>query len=220
MKNVTDKQIGQIVESVMGATQNLGAGRTSYLRTLLVATQAELDNKKGLDGPLQLAALKRQHERFYAIVLAAAGRVVARNHPDRAQEMQRLGNFARTALSALRGHVRAEGDLCALAPAKVTKAALRTRAGPARAPTAVHLKSVAERESKRLVAALMGLADLDREAAVAEIQLLIGQLGDQLLEMGVGAPKNGRQADKATALRVGKALFMPTASQVIERRPS
>lgn len=223
MTNVTDKEIDRIAQSVMSATRDVDTSRETYLRTLLTATQEDLGHKRGLDAPLQLAALKRMHERFYAIVLSAAGRVVARNHPQRAHEMQRLANFARTALSALRKHVRADGDLCALVPAKVTKGALLAREGPSRPPTAKRLMTAAERESKRLMATLMGLADVDKAAAVAEIQLLMGQLGDQLMGLGVVATKSAAQAAaKGTALRIGKTLFMPTTSQVIAAtaRPS
>jgi hypothetical protein len=220
MTNVTDKEIDTIAQTVMNATKNADSGRTSYLQTLLMATQTDLEHKKGLDAPLQLAALKRVHERFYAIVLSAAGRIVPKNRPQRAEEMQRLANFARTALSALRGHVRADGDLCALAPAKVTKGALRTRAGPAQPPSPERLKATAERESKRLVATLMGLADTDKQAAVAEIQLIMGQLADQLLSLGVVATKDAaRAASKGIALRINKTLFMPTNTQVLAARP-
>lgn len=220
MTNVTDKEIDNIAQSIMGAARDAETGRTTYLRTLLTAAQEDLGHKRGLDAPIQLAALKRVHERFYAIVLSAAGRIVPKHHPQRPAEMQRLANFARTTLSALRGHVRADGDLCTLVPAKVTKGALRTREGPQRAPSAKRLKGAAERDSKRLMATLMGLADTDKAAAVAEIQLIMGQLGDQLMSLGVVATKNAAQAvSKGTALRIGKTLFMPTASQV-HARPS
>lgn len=223
MKTVTDKEIDQIAQTVMGATKNAEGGRATYLQSLVAATQEELEHKRGLEPPLQLAALKSVHERFYAIVLSVAGRLVARNHPQRGEETQRLANFARTALSALRGHVRAGGDLVTLQAAKVTKAALRVREGPARPPTAKRLKAAAERESKRIVATLMELAETDRAAAVAEIQLIMGQLGDQLMALGVHATKSAAQAvAKGEALRIGKTLFMPTQTQIIRQqaRPS
>lgn len=217
MKTVTDKEIDQLAQSIMGATKNAEGGRTTYLQTLVEAVQEDLAHRRGLEPAAQLAALKRQHERFYAIVLAAAGRVVPRNHPKRGEETQRLSNFARTATSALRGHVRAGGDLSTLQPARVTKAALRVREGPARPPTAKRLKATAERESKRIVATLMALAETDKQAAVDEIQLIMGQLGDQLLQLGVVATRNAAQAAaKGVALRVGKTLFMPTATGVFQ----
>lgn len=221
MAKITNNEVDQIAQAIMQSTRDADAGRTTYLQTLLAATQEELELKRGVDSPLQLAALKRVHERFYAIVLSAAGRLVAKNRPNRLEEMQRLSNFARTALSALRGHVRADGDLVALQAGKVTKSSLRKREGPARPPSVKSLKGRAERESKRLVATLIGLADTDKQSAVAEIQLVMGQLADQLMALGVVATKDAAQAAaRGTPLRVGKMLFMPTSTQVLAGRPA
>lgn len=220
---VTDVEVTTITQTILTATNEAGTGRISYLRALLGATQEALNKKKGQDAPVQLAALNTVHERFYAIVLEAAQPFVPRTQKDRSIELHRRVNFARTTLSSLRGHVRAGADLCALNAPKVTKSMLAVRSGPRRPATAARLKSRAENQSKGLVATLIGLADTDKTAAVEEIQLVLGQLTTQLLSMGLVSTKDAGQAfEEHRPLRVGKTLFMPTATQVIRQtaRPS
>lgn len=222
MTTVNDQDVTSIAQAIFRATDDATAGRTTYLRTLLAATQAEL-GKKGQEPPVQLAALKTVHERFYALVLDAAEPFVPKGTKDRAVALHARANFARTSLSALRGHVRAGGDLATLTPAKVTKASLKVRAGPARPLTVRRWKIRAEAQSKALVATILGLADADKGAAVEEIQLVLGQLTSQLMAMGLVATKDALQSvGEHRPLRIGKTLFVPTDTQVIRQqaRPS
>lgn len=222
MTTVNDSDVTSIAQAIFRATDDAILGRNTYLRTLLTATQAEL-GKKGQEAPVQLAALKTVHERFYALVMDAAEPFVPKGTKDRPVALHNRANFARTSLSALRGHVRAGGDLATLSPAKVTKAALKVRAGPVRPLTVRRWKIRAEAQSKALVATVMGLADTDKAAAVEEIQLILGQLTNQLMTMGVVSTRDALQSvGEHRPLKIGKTLFIPTDTQVLrsQARPS
>lgn len=218
MTTVNDQDVTAIAQAIFRAADDATLGRTTYLRTLLSATQAEL-GKRGQEQPVQLAALKTVHERFYVLVMDAAEPFVPKGTKDRAVALHARANFARTSLSALRGHVRAGGDLATLSAAKVTKASLRVRAGPARPLTARRWKIRAEAQSKALVATIMGLADADKAAAIDEIQLVLGQLTSQLVSLGVVSTKDAIESvGERRPLRIGKTLFVPTATQVLQQR--
>jgi hypothetical protein len=198
-------------------------GRITYLRTLIEATQDELQGKKGESKPVQLAALSVVHERFYAIILAAAQAFVPKTQKDRAVALHKRANFARTALGAVRGHIKAGEDIVLLNASKATKRALKSPPRKATPLSVKRWKAKAESQSKALVATLMGLADADKGAAVEEMQLVLGQLTTQLVAMGVVATKDAAQAfDEHRPLRIGKTLFMPTDTQVVRQmaRPS
>jgi hypothetical protein len=213
------EEVTSIAQAIFTASDDAQTGRTTYLRTLLIATQEELGTKKGQEATVQAAALSLIHEKFYALVLKAAEPFVPKGTKDRAIELHARANFARTALSALRGHIRAGGDLVTLSAAKTTKASLKVREGPTRPPSARRLKAKAEVQSKAVVATLMGLADTDKAAAVEEIQLLLGQLTTQLVALGVVSTTDSAAAiAEHRPLRIGRMLFVPTASQVIQQR--
>lgn len=214
----TDTNIREIAQGIMSASDHISAGRTTYLRTLLAATQAAI-GKRGQDKPVQLAALGEVHQRFYAVVLEAAEAFVPRGTKDRAVALHSRANFARTSLSALRGHVRAGADLMALKPEKVTKTSLKVRAGPTRPPSIRRLTQRAEVASKRVVALLMGLADIDKAAGIAEMQLLLGQVTTQLVSLGVVSTGDAAVSiAEHRPLKVGKTLFIPTDTQVLRDR--
>jgi hypothetical protein len=220
---ITDKEVNTIAHSIFSAQSSMEQGRVTYLRTLVEATKDELENKKGQEMQAQLAALQRVHERFYEIILAAAQPFVPKTQKDRAIELHRRANFARTALSAVRGHIKADEDIVALNTAKLTKKQLAKAPTPVRAVSPKRLKARAETQSKALVATLLGLADADKAAAVDEIQLILGQLTKQLISMGIKSTKDALESfGEHRPLRIGKTLFIPTASQVLrqEARPS
>lgn len=207
---ITDNQVTKIVEAVFASQDSIESGRVTYLRTLLAAVQEDLP--KGSDPKVQTLRLGTIHDRFYAIALATVEVHVPKGTKGRAVEMHRRVNFTRTAASALRGHVKAGGDLATLDASTVTKGKLKKRPTPqARAPSAKRALARAERESKALLSSLMALGEADKAAAVDEIQLIIGQLSQQLTELGAGIPKVPR----------GHRM-QPSASQVIRAtaRPS
>lgn len=221
MTTITDDQIEQTAKSVLQSTADVDTGRTSYLRTLLQAVQAAIP--KGSEPKAQLEALSATHERFYAIVMRMAEAFVPRGTKDRAVELHRRANFARTAMGALRRYARSGGDILALKPNTVTKAQLRSKAGSPRPATARRLKGMVERKSKALMSSLIGLGDTDKAAAIEEMQLLLGQLTTQLVSLGVIATKDAAQAlAEHRPLRIGKTLYMPTQTQIVraQARPS
>lgn len=215
---IADKEIAEITTAILTAAKDGETGRTTYLRTLIAATQEELGSKKGQEPLVQLAALTTTHERFYAIALDAAQPFVPKTQKDRGEALHARLNFARTAVSALRGHVRAGGDVATLSPAKATKRGLLKATGPKRPLTPKRWHARAENQSKALMATLMGLADADKGLAVEEIQLVMGQLSAQLVSMGLVATKDAVQAaGEHRPLKVGRMLFMPTQTQVIRQ---
>ena len=220
---ITDKDVTIIATSIFNANATAETGKVSYLRALIDATKDELQNKKGEPANNQLAALQRVHERFYALILEAAQPFVPRTQKDRSVTLHARANFARTALSALRNHVRAGEDIVALNSTRATKATL-AKPKPKVIPLSVKRWTArAESQSKALVATLIGLADADKAAAVAEMQLVLGQLNSQLMAMGVTATKDATQAiAEHRPLKIGKTLFMPTETQVLRQqaRPS
>jgi hypothetical protein len=215
----TDSDVEALANAVLSAVEVTDNGRRSYLRTLVATTQkalgAEPRQRQGkpakLDAAavtLQMEALDATHRRFYTIVLRVAGENVPPNTKDRALEINRRTNFARTAMSAIRRWVRAGNDLTALAAKSVSKASLAVE-GSRKPVVPKALKAKAERLAKGLLSSLMALADADRAAAVDEMQTLMGQLADQLSEMGV-------------KLKKGALPFSPTETQVLRQqaRPS
>lgn len=220
---ITEKQVSDIAESIFSAQAGIETGRVSYLRTLIAATQDELNHKKAEPPALQFKALQTVHARFYDIILKAAQAFVPKTQKDRSTALHARANFARTALGAVRNHIRAGQDVVALNTSKVTKASLAKPAARVKAISVKRWKTRAETQSKALVATLMGLADTDKAAAVEEMQLVLGQLTTQLVSLGVLATKDAAQAiTEHRPLKVGKTLFMPTQTQVIaqQSRPS
>lgn len=209
--NISDDAISTIATSILTSLAEASNGRTNYLRTLVAAAQEALGRKRGQTPQAQLEALKATHTHFYELVMQAAETVVPKSTKNRPVELHRRANFARTALSAVRGHVRAGEDLCAVNAAKVTKGSLAVRDSPLRpsSPRRWHQKAVTR--SKALMAAIMGLADADKGAAVEEIKSVMDQLSAQLLHL-VGEPAAPRRG------RPPKTVFVPTETQVIRQR--
>lgn len=205
--------------------------RGTYLQTLTAEVQRELGveprtNNATKRGRLsneaqatQLAAIAAVHARFYAIVVDTVEKSLA-GIPSKEwpSEKNRRTNFARTALYAVRLYVRAGKDLTAVAPGKLTKSALAvTVVGTTASPR--RLKGRVERASKAFVKSLLALSEADKDAAVAELDTLIGQMATQLAALGMPATRNPRKAaEDHVPLQVGKQLFVPTASTVLRQR--
>lgn len=182
-----------LTKAILAGTAAAAQGQQSYLQSLVLGTQAELGvaprkraaagrrprlDEAGIKG--QLKALDTVHERFYEAVLTACREIAPRGD---AKELNRLSNFARTALYSVRLFIRAGNDLSALAAERVTKESLRVTRPP-RELTPRRLKGLAERQSKQLVSTLLALSETDREAAAAEFELLMGQLAHIAEEAG------------------------------------
>lgn len=174
------KNVETISRAIMSADSKADEGRTNYLRSLVAAVQGQLE--KGAEKAAQLAALREVNESYYEAVMGVAETFVPKHTKDRATLVHAKANFARTAASALRRYISGGNDAMALKAETVTKGLLRARAGPTtpRQRSVRVLRGQVERRSKALMSAILGLADSDKDAATEELQLLIGQLTEQL----------------------------------------
>jgi hypothetical protein len=221
-----DADVVVVTKGIIDATQNAEGGRGSYLRMLIGTTQHELGvaprkrrqkaEKLSAEGiEEQLKALSAVHERFYAIVTTTVTDAVA-GTKDKALEVNRRTNFARTALGSVRAWIRAGGDITSLAPATATKAMLAVETGTKPQPSAQALKSRAESQSQGLLTTFEGLATSDKAAAIEQMQMVLGQLTTQLLSLGVVSTKDPALSfEEHRPLRIGKQLFVPAAGKVI-----
>lgn len=203
-----------------------------YLRATVAVTIAALDApQRQRSGKVvkideeeqarQLAALEKIIARFYPLVLKKYNDETPPG-PKRAEEINSKTNWARGAHRDVRNWIRAGHDLRTIAAARVIKATLAVTP-KVRPASPLRLKRRVEGVSKDLVAGVMELATVDKAAAIAEIELLMGQLAGQLAELGVKATKDASEAvEKHQLLRVGKSVFFPTNTQVIQQmeRPS
>jgi hypothetical protein len=206
----TVQDITKITQAILGAQDSDTHGRVTYLRKLVESTQEELGSEKGQRPAVQMAALKLVHDRFYEIILGAAQPFVPKGAPKRAVELHRRINFARTALSAVRGHVRAGGDVVTLSAAKVTKAALKSREGPVKPLSPARWKTKATAQAKTLLESLTGMAKADKGAAIVEMQELVSALTVRMMKLGLTATKDASVAlSEHRPLSVGRGMFVP-----------
>lgn len=225
----TASDIRALASTIVGATAEVITGRTTYLRALVATTQAELHatprknatakpkHLKGSEIAAQLAALVAVHDRFYAAVLEACEEGLSGK--DKALELNRRSNFARTALYAVRSYIRAGHDITYVVAARTTKVTLAVSRPPRRA-SARSLKSRMEARSKALMVTALELSDVDKVTAVAEIELLLGQLAAQLASLGVQSTRDAATSAKTGApLAIRGRVFVPVSeTQVIRQR--
>lgn len=223
----SDADIASLAKSIVSGQLMSEGGRRDYLKILLASTIDALGAKPKvrqgrpakLDEPAMLKqteTLEATHTRFYAIIVRETASLIPAGK-ERATELNARTAYARVAVSRLRAYAKSGADLTALVPAKVTRDTIRVKQRTPRAVSSGRLKQRAERESKALMATFIGLADSDKPSAVAEIQLLMGQLAHQLVHLGVAAStKDAEQAAREhIPLKVGKTLFIPTETQVL-----
>jgi hypothetical protein len=191
---ITDAYIVKITNGILGAVETAENGRGAYLRALIEGAQDAL-GAKGQPLPVQVAALATTHERFYALVLDTVSQAVPRALKDRAIEVHRRANFARTALSAVRRYVKAGNDLASIKADRATKRSLAVEREPA-VLTVKRVLATIERETRTLLTNLTALAEMDRQAAFDEITKAIAELDHELLTL---APRIAPQ--RATLLK-------------------
>ncbi len=227
----TAADIRALTSTIVGAQAEVITGRTTYLRALVATTQAELHStprKNATSKPkhlkqaeivTQVTALLAVHERFYAAVLDACSEGLTGK--DKAIELNRRSNFARTALYAVRSYIRAGNDITYVVVGRVTKASLAVARAP-RPASARRLKSRMETRSKALMATVIELSEADRATAVSEIELLLGQLAAQLASLGVASVRDpASSAATGAPLSIRGRVFVPvTQTQVLRQRAS
>lgn len=228
--------------NAIGTTNRSG---TTYLRALLGTTLSALSleprqrQNKGHpvkvspeEAKRQLTGLEATHVSFYEEVLKAIDDTplteedtpkTGRTSP-KAIKSRRAG-FARSAMSMLRGWIRAGRSLDSLPPSKVTKGSLIIQHGTKR-QRAISPKRLAEKaakQSKELVATLLSLLEVDKETAIQEIQTTIGILTDQYMKVGATATRDSNVAvAEQRPLKIKGTVFVPTATHVLRQqaRPS
>jgi hypothetical protein len=214
---ITEQQVSEIATSIFNNIAGAEASRASYLRTLISATQEELGQKRGEPVPTQLRMLQAVHERFYEIILKAAQPFVPKTQKDRSTLLHARANFARTALSSVKAHIRAGEDVVSLNAARTTKAMLSK---PTRVEKPMSVKRWKNRvlgQSKLLIEVLQGLSGIDKGAAVQEMQIILGLVTTQLVSLGVLATKDATQSvDEHRPLRIGQRLFVPTENHTAQ----
>lgn len=232
----TPADITALARTILAGRNASTGGADTYLKALHANTVAELNvppranaKKTGVKKlksdqiATHLAALEVVHSRFYEAVVIG----VSENLPpgkEKALELNRRTNFARSAVSTVRSYIRAGNDITALVSARVVKSALAVPrtvkpASPKR------LRSRIEKQSKTLMTLVIALGEADKVAAIGELETLMGQLAAQREDLGGKSVSNPRQAvAEHKPLRTkGGSLFIPvTRTQVIRQqaRPS
>lgn len=196
----TDDDVAKIAQAIVAADGEADNGRKSYLRSLIATTQRDLGveprMRNGKSSKLepeetekQLAALSLVHERFYAIILKVTSEAVTGGPRGRSIEINRLTNFARTALYAVRTWMKAGNDITTLAPAKATKASLAVTLRKTSRPTAKVLLNRSELYTESLLIAVKQLAQADKAMAIEQMQSAVRSLTEQLVKLGVASPR-------------------------------
>ena len=227
----TDNEIRNITSQYIEAVTGGETVKQTYLRALVSDTIRELGSEPRANNAQQRKPLKpEEQERQLAAVAAVQARhaplideVVDKSLEDvpakeRPKERNRRTNFARTAVYAVRRYIKAGKDLTALAPGRATKVSMEVTLAP-RPATPRRLKGRVERLSKNFMAAVLELSEADQQAAVSELDTLIGQLANQLAALGVPAVRDPKKAvAEHRALQVGTQLFVPTATTILRQR--
>lgn len=230
----TESDIADLGSRLMDGIELTDGSRLSYLRAVTATAQHDLNIKarsaKGKPSKLDDAEIARQlaginvvHDKFYAVLVRTIDARVPKGR-DHADEVNRLTNFARTAIYALRQWVKAGRDLGRVLPESVTKKTLVIEGGPKRARrvSAEVLRKRVEKHASAFMAQVLALAEADKAEAVAELELLVGQLTHQLIELTGGKPTNDlRQAaeqHRPFREKGSSVVFMPTQTQVIRQQ--
>lgn len=168
----------------------------------------------------QLAALDKVHEGFYAEVVGAMSKDLPLGKA-KAIELNKRTNFARQAYSRIRRWVAEGNDITTLVGAKVTRVNLTLQHRAAKPPNARRLRKRTETQSKGLVATLLELGQADKAAALAELELLMGQLVAQFDELGgkpLSDPRLAAEQHRPFKPKGSSVVFMPTQTQVIRQQ--
>lgn len=231
----TEQDIETSTRQMIGAVNTATQTRGEYLPRLVATAQHELEivakpRSAGRVAKLtdeemqrQIAGVTLVHERFYAVVLREWDAAIPKGTKDRAKVLNSRTNYARTAVSILRTYIRSGKSLATVSPHTVNLRDTLKIVGPkrSRAVSPTVLRKRAEKEAHAFMSTVLALGETDKAAAISELELLVGQLAQQLTELS--AARATTDAKVATAehrpLRVGRSMFVPvTETQVIRQR--
>ncbi len=172
--------ITKLASDIMLQAEGAASGRSTYLRSLLAATQSELAGKpvqrvqgraKRVDLDLAVQTYEKVQESFYAAVLAAVPAGL------NAQERQSKTSFARSAGATLRRAIRAGWNPLGTALHAVTKAGLAAWTADHSEPRNVSAKGAEKRLASYVDRIDEILARLPKEDAERLKTMVLEQLG-------------------------------------------
>lgn len=220
----TAGDVEKLALSILSADQQSLGGMGTYLKALVATTQAELgspprmrnvrtDRLSDEEATAHLKGFEAVAKRFYDAVMKAAEPL----YTDSEERRSRTGKF-RSAGSTVRGFIRANNDVRALAAHKVTKAALATPRSK-RKFSVDALKKRALSTTEQLVGIVKNLSAANSAEAKEAVQLIMAQLA-QTAGM---TQKTGTDVDKAIeageAFHTKTGIFLPiNLSAVREQR--
>jgi hypothetical protein len=175
----TDNDIAANARAIIHNRANAAQGKCAYLRALIAVTQSDI-----AAGANPGEAFSAVNKRFYKIVLKTHEKSVPKDLPNRALEVNRRTNYARTAAYAIRTWMITGHDLMAIDATTVTKDQIAVRVAPVRIITPEALRLRVTEQATELEESLASLADLDWAVAAAEMRRVIEALSAKLQSVG------------------------------------
>lgn len=219
----TDEQIRALAGRYVNGLQAQDSVRGSYLKVLTAATIKAAKPAKGKASEI-MEHLDKVHDHLYEIVVKGVTTpdIADDEHLDaevrtlRSLERNRRSNFARSAKGSLVAYLKAGGDLFALDPVTVTKAALQAFVISMRAKTAdATTLHKAEAAVERIETLCRELADEDQDVAVQTVQELMGRMANLLTEFGKEHTTKTLVAMKEhRPLKLAEGMFWPMGRAV------
>lgn len=190
----SDKDIETLAGEILDVDQAASSKRGIYFKAAIATTQAELKSpprQRNVTAEKLSAAEIEEHlkafeavaERFHAAVVRVAEATV----PDPDAKMRRKRTrYSHSALSTIRGFIRAGNDIRAVAAHKATKAALATPMRK-RKPSVDQLKRQVGTLGTALHKLAKQLCGADREIALETLRPILAQLAT-----AAGVPASGK----------------------------
>lgn len=225
----TEDDIRDLASGFLAALSSANGSKLHYLRALIGTTVHELgapSRQRAIKGSKitddevkasHLATLEAVHKRFHAVVHAETKAQLAHlpsTGGKRGDEVAKRCNYARTAMSRIRGWVRAGNDITTLVPAKVKKDDLIVEDRKRRRPSTSRLTTRAESQTKQLFATMKLLAAVDKDAAAAELDSLVklvAQMSSDLRGPATKDPRIARNEHRLFRADGGVFVSVPSA---------
>jgi hypothetical protein len=233
----TEGDIEALAREYYESQERLAGSRTTYFRSLLAAVQVEIAGKPTLrtnktasalteeETAKHLEAFERVNTRLYAAVIRGSVTPDVADAPGlreeerrrRSLERNRRNNYARSAASTLRAHIRAGHDVTRISVVHATKNSMVvSNSTQSRLPLtdSERLQRRVKNTSSRLTALVSDLGSTDKPAAMATLQELMSEASALLLKFG---GRTTTKADQAIAehklWKTEGGVFWPTATE-------
>lgn len=223
---LTEDHVRTLTRDILQARAAADTANSQYLQGLVHTVQVELGvtprvnpvkvqrlTDEGIQ--LQLTALRAVHTRAYAVVLEVCAEHLLPGK-DRAKELNRRSNFARTAFGVVRRWIRSGRDITCCAAAKVSKGSLRVEVDRTRAPSPRALTRRVEKGVTELIERATALAAIDKAAGVAQLETALSKIVTTLSAIG-GPQTTTKDPAKALAEHIPfetkQGVFYPALSR-------